>query len=274
MLLRRRLDLRRRLSEGVPIGRIIRYSVPQIVEQDAQLSVILRIGNQQVNAGPVEIRRWRRGTSGYPDALDFKCCEELDEPTLKTYGHLSGVGLEKKLGQRPVDRRSDWGLLAQDNGVTVPSKSDRIFRGPTAWVLEDENPNRERRLQILLSQNLTECVAELLQADQSLPPGPRPRIRKHLEWPPRIFHPGIRGKHQGHYAEKKKRSTHHPIIPRLNLPEAPEGDEAMAGQGNSISSLRHSGLRIGPMRSDSPLRRLPPSTASKPPHGSRNCSHC
>ena len=57
VLLDLRLDLGGRFAEGVAISRVLGDALAQVVEQDAQLAEIIRVGHEQVDARPIEIGR-------------------------------------------------------------------------------------------------------------------------------------------------------------------------------------------------------------------------
>ena len=134
-----RLHLRRRLAERVAVGDIVRHSAAHVVEQHAELAVVFRIGHQQVDARPVQVRLGGRSAGRDPDAVHFEGREELHQAALEGGRHAGGVGLEQQAGEGASHLRGDRGLLGHHDVVAVAALGDGFGLEPPLGILEYED---------------------------------------------------------------------------------------------------------------------------------------
>ena len=92
------LDLGRRLAKCIGVSRIFIRTLLQVVEQDAQLGIIIRIRGEQLHARPVAIAfiRRQRPAKRHVRAVHFDGGEQIGHAVLDRCRHAAGIILEKQ----------------------------------------------------------------------------------------------------------------------------------------------------------------------------------
>ena len=214
VLLGRGFHLRGGLAERVAIGRVVGHAVAQVVEQHADLAVVIRVGHHQVDARPIQIGLGRRLPGGDADAVHLEGGEERDQAALEGRRHLRGVALQKEPRQFAIDLRRHRALLAEHDGVAVAALRDGRGGGPALGVLEDEDAHRQGSLQVVFADNLAERVAELLEAHHGLARGARAGVGHHFKRTAGELHPMIVRGQKPRDDEKQKQPPHALLLSR------------------------------------------------------------
>src|SRR5262249_7339334 len=84
-------DLGGSLAESVAVGGVFGDAFAEVEEENAHFAVVFGIGDEQMDARPVEVGAGRGRADGDVDAGDFESGEELGEAVFEGGRHLGGV---------------------------------------------------------------------------------------------------------------------------------------------------------------------------------------
>ena len=87
VLLHLRLHRRGRFAESVAIGGVFGRAPPQVVEQHAEFAEIVGVGDQQMDARPIEIGLRRRRAHGDVDAVHWN----VEKNSIRPCSNAGGI---------------------------------------------------------------------------------------------------------------------------------------------------------------------------------------
>ena len=133
--------------------------------------------------------------------------EEFDQAVLEGGGHASGVGVEEEASKFAEDRGVDGGFVGEHDGIAAAAHGERRGRGPALGILEDENADGLRRLEVVFADEGAEGVAEFLEADHGFLAGFLAGVGEDLEGAGGVADPMV-GREEGLDDDEEEGAAH------------------------------------------------------------------